>query len=76
MKHCCFDMTKLCCPFTQALVFPNHLYELVFEEELSTTRIAVRLYGGALLSESFIPVNKYIDCACTSSCEADKCLNT
>lgn len=40
-----------------ALVFPNHLYELVFEEELSTTRIAVRLYGGALLSLSLIMWN-------------------
>lgn len=51
------DMTKLCCAFsffypTQALVFPNQLYEVVFEEELSTTNISVRLYGGALLSKS------------------------
>lgn len=38
--------------FTQALVFPNQLYEVVFEEELSTTNISVRLYGGALLSKS------------------------
>lgn len=37
---------------TQALVFPNRLYEVVFEEELSTTNISVRLYGGALLSKS------------------------
>lgn len=37
---------------TQALVFPNQLYEVVFEEELSTTNISVRLYGGALLSKS------------------------
>ncbi|MEQ2182607.1 hypothetical protein GOODEAATRI_024078, partial [Goodea atripinnis] len=32
-----------------ALVFPNQLYELVFEEELFTTSISVRLYGAALL---------------------------
>ncbi|XP_017260990.1 tumor protein p53-inducible protein 11b isoform X2 [Kryptolebias marmoratus] len=35
-----------------ALVFPNQLYELVFEEELSTTSISVRLYGAALLMTS------------------------
>lgn len=39
-------------PSTQALVFPNRLYEVVFEEEISTTNISVRLYGGALLSKS------------------------
>lgn len=33
-------------------MFPNQLYEVVFEEELSTTNISVRLYGGALLSKS------------------------
>lgn len=58
----CWNRTVLCCydkscavllfPFTQALVFPNQLYEVVFEEELSTTNISVRLYGGALLSKS------------------------
>lgn len=58
----CWDRTVLCCfdkacavllfSFTQALVFPNQLYEVVFEEELSTTNISVRLYGGALLSKS------------------------
>uniref|UniRef100_H3DF33 Tumor protein p53-inducible protein 11 n=1 Tax=Tetraodon nigroviridis TaxID=99883 RepID=H3DF33_TETNG len=42
---------------TQALVFPNQLYEVVFEEELSTTRISVRLYGGALLSLALIMWN-------------------
>uniref|UniRef100_A0AAZ1XYB8 Tumor protein p53-inducible protein 11 n=1 Tax=Oreochromis aureus TaxID=47969 RepID=A0AAZ1XYB8_OREAU len=42
---------------TQALVFPNQLYEVVFEEELSTTNISVRLYGGALLSLSLIMWN-------------------
>ncbi|KAI4880912.1 hypothetical protein NFI96_029786 [Prochilodus magdalenae] len=35
-----------------ALVFPNLLYEIIFE--LTTTRISVRLYGGALLSISLI----------------------
>ncbi|XP_041729538.2 tumor protein p53-inducible protein 11-like [Coregonus clupeaformis] len=35
-----------------ALVFPSQLYELVFE--LRTTRISIRLYGGALLSVSLI----------------------
>ncbi|XP_061532175.1 tumor protein p53-inducible protein 11-like isoform X1 [Phycodurus eques] len=40
-----------------ALVFPNHLYEVVFEEELSTTSLSVRLYGGALLSLALIMWN-------------------
>ncbi|XP_056907578.1 tumor protein p53-inducible protein 11b isoform X1 [Takifugu flavidus] len=40
-----------------ALVFPNQLYEVVFEEELSTTNISVRLYGGALLSLALIMWN-------------------
>ncbi|KAG7327159.1 hypothetical protein KOW79_008765 [Hemibagrus wyckioides] len=35
-----------------ALAFPSQLYEIVFE--LSTTRISIRLYGGALLSISLI----------------------
>lgn len=35
-------------------MFPNQLYEVVFEEELSTTSISVRLYGGALLSKSSV----------------------
>ncbi|XP_028821845.1 tumor protein p53-inducible protein 11-like isoform X2 [Denticeps clupeoides] len=35
-----------------ALLFPGQLYEVVFE--LSTTRNAIRLYGGALLSISLI----------------------
>ncbi|CAL8291284.1 unnamed protein product [Boreogadus saida] len=37
-----------------ALLFPNQLYEVVFEEELSTTNISIRLYGGALLSLSLV----------------------
>lgn len=58
----CWNRTVLCCydkgcavllfPFTQALVFPKQLYEVAFVEELSTTDISVRLYGGALLSKS------------------------
>uniref|UniRef100_A0A3Q2CFT1 Tumor protein p53-inducible protein 11 n=1 Tax=Cyprinodon variegatus TaxID=28743 RepID=A0A3Q2CFT1_CYPVA len=40
-----------------ALVFPNQLYEVVFEEELSTTSISVRLYGAALLSLALIMWN-------------------
>ncbi|CAL8261224.1 unnamed protein product [Merluccius merluccius] len=40
-----------------ALVFPNQLYEVVFEEELSTTNISIRLYGGALLSLALIMWN-------------------
>ncbi|XP_061630824.1 tumor protein p53-inducible protein 11-like [Phyllopteryx taeniolatus] len=40
-----------------ALVFPNHLYEVVFEEELSPTSLSVRLYGGALLSLALIMWN-------------------
>ncbi|KAG7231113.1 hypothetical protein INR49_027153 [Caranx melampygus] len=40
-----------------ALVFPNQLYEVVFEEELSMTSISVRLYGGALLSLALIMWN-------------------
>lgn len=53
-ERSCVAMTRvvLLSSFTQALVFPNQLYEVVFEEELSTTNISVRLYGGALLSES------------------------
>uniref|UniRef100_A0A8C8M3K8 Tumor protein p53-inducible protein 11 n=1 Tax=Oncorhynchus tshawytscha TaxID=74940 RepID=A0A8C8M3K8_ONCTS len=38
----------------QALVCPNQLYEVVFEEEISNTSISIRLYGGALLSLSLI----------------------
>ncbi|KAM9423945.1 tumor protein p53-inducible protein 11-like isoform 2-T2 [Salvelinus alpinus] len=38
-----------------ALVFPSQLYEFVFE--LRTTRISIRLYGGALLSVSLIMWN-------------------
>ncbi|KAF3854998.1 hypothetical protein F7725_023053 [Dissostichus mawsoni] len=32
-----------------ALVFPNQLYEVVFEEQLSTTCLSIRLYGGDCL---------------------------
>ncbi|KAL1007757.1 hypothetical protein UPYG_G00091230 [Umbra pygmaea] len=35
-----------------ALIFPAQLYEFVFE--IRTTRISIRLYGGALLSVSLI----------------------
>ncbi|XP_060796779.1 tumor protein p53-inducible protein 11a isoform X1 [Neoarius graeffei] len=35
-----------------ALVFPAQLYEMVFE--LATTKVSIRLYGGALLSISLI----------------------
>ncbi|KAI7814478.1 tumor protein p53-inducible protein 11 [Triplophysa rosa] len=35
-----------------ALAFPNQLYEIIFE--LTTTRISIRLYGGALLCISLI----------------------
>ncbi|KAL0968702.1 hypothetical protein UPYG_G00270440 [Umbra pygmaea] len=37
-----------------ALVFPNQLYEVVFEEEISNGTVSIRLYGGALLSLSLI----------------------
>lgn len=37
--------------FLQALAFPGQLSEMVFEEELSSTNISIRLYGGALLSK-------------------------
>ncbi|KAG5839147.1 hypothetical protein ANANG_G00201860 [Anguilla anguilla] len=40
-----------------ALVFPNQLYEVVFDKELSVTSISIRLYGGALLSISLIMWN-------------------
>ncbi|XP_061772639.1 tumor protein p53-inducible protein 11-like [Nerophis ophidion] len=40
-----------------ALMFPNQLYEVVFEEELSNTSLSVRLYGGALLSLALIMWN-------------------
>ncbi|KAM9815801.1 tumor protein p53-inducible protein 11-like isoform 1-T2 [Syngnathus typhle] len=40
-----------------AVMFPNHLYEVVFEEELATTSLSVRLYGGALLSLALIMWN-------------------
>ncbi|XP_041052548.1 tumor protein p53-inducible protein 11-like isoform X4 [Carcharodon carcharias] len=37
-----------------ALTFPKLLYEAVFEEEGSNSKMSVRLYGGALLSISVI----------------------
>ncbi|KAJ8247561.1 hypothetical protein GJAV_G00247740 [Gymnothorax javanicus] len=40
-----------------ALLFPDQLYEIVFNDHLSTTRVTVRLYGGALLSISLIMWN-------------------
>ncbi|XP_036004009.1 tumor protein p53-inducible protein 11b [Fundulus heteroclitus] len=63
-----------------ALVFPNQLYELVFEEELSTTSISVRLYGAALLSKYQNVLNRkkdakatrgpimHGDCTCMAEC--------
>uniref|UniRef100_A0A3B3RKA1 Tumor protein p53-inducible protein 11 n=1 Tax=Paramormyrops kingsleyae TaxID=1676925 RepID=A0A3B3RKA1_9TELE len=43
--------------FLQALAFPGQLSEMVFEEELSSSIISIRLYGGALLSISLIMWN-------------------
>ncbi|XP_069037702.1 tumor protein p53-inducible protein 11 isoform X2 [Lepisosteus oculatus] len=40
-----------------ALTFPNQLYDAVFDEELSGTKMSIRLYGGALLSISLIMWN-------------------
>ncbi|XP_023698009.1 tumor protein p53-inducible protein 11-like [Paramormyrops kingsleyae] len=40
-----------------ALAFPGQLSEMVFEEELSSSIISIRLYGGALLSISLIMWN-------------------
>ncbi|XP_028842271.1 tumor protein p53-inducible protein 11b [Denticeps clupeoides] len=40
-----------------ALVFPNQLYEVVFDAEQTVTSISVRLYGGAVLSLSLIMWN-------------------
>ncbi|XP_060694384.1 tumor protein p53-inducible protein 11-like isoform X2 [Hemiscyllium ocellatum] len=39
---------------SKALIFPKRLYETVFDEDGSSTIMAVRLYGGALLSISLI----------------------
>ncbi|XP_030622650.1 tumor protein p53-inducible protein 11a [Chanos chanos] len=47
MSALLFTVTAL-----MALAFPSQVYEIVFE--LTTTRISVRLYGGALLSISLI----------------------
>ncbi|XP_036400317.1 tumor protein p53-inducible protein 11-like [Megalops cyprinoides] len=40
-----------------ALALPNQLYEVVFDDQLSATRVSVRLFGGALLSISLIMWN-------------------
>ncbi|KAL8169658.1 UNVERIFIED_CONTAM: hypothetical protein K2H54_054635 [Gekko kuhli] len=40
-----------------ALTFPDQLYDAVFEEESVTSKIPIRLYGGALLSISLIMWN-------------------
>ncbi|XP_029108010.1 tumor protein p53-inducible protein 11-like [Scleropages formosus] len=40
-----------------ALAFPNQLSEIVLEEQLPTTSISIRLYGGAVLSISLIMWN-------------------
>uniref|UniRef100_UPI00398E6D55 tumor protein p53-inducible protein 11-like n=1 Tax=Pristiophorus japonicus TaxID=55135 RepID=UPI00398E6D55 len=37
-----------------ALIFPEHLYDAVFDEDRSSSKMSVRLYGGALLSISLI----------------------
>lgn len=37
-----------------ALIFPKQLYEAIFEEELTTIKIFVRLYGATLLSLAVI----------------------
>lgn len=39
------------CLLPQALIFPKQLYEAIFEEELTTIKIFVRLYGATLLSK-------------------------
>ncbi|XP_041052546.1 tumor protein p53-inducible protein 11-like isoform X3 [Carcharodon carcharias] len=44
----------MCVSCFQALTFPKLLYEAVFEEEGSNSKMSVRLYGGALLSISVI----------------------
>ncbi|KAG2463262.1 P5I11 protein, partial [Polypterus senegalus] len=41
----------------EALTFPNQLYDAVFDEELSNTKMSIRLYGAALLSISLIMWN-------------------
>ncbi|XP_003214675.2 tumor protein p53-inducible protein 11 isoform X1 [Anolis carolinensis] len=40
-----------------ALIFPEQLYDAVFEEESVNSKMPVRLYGGALLSISLIMWN-------------------
>ncbi|XP_057203595.1 tumor protein p53-inducible protein 11b [Triplophysa rosa] len=40
-----------------ALVFPNQLYEVVFDQEQTATSVSIRLYGGAILSLSLIMWN-------------------
>ncbi|XP_072447956.1 tumor protein p53-inducible protein 11-like isoform X2 [Chiloscyllium punctatum] len=41
-----------------ALIFPKRLYETVFDEDGSSTIMAVRLYGGALLITSALLIEK------------------
>lgn len=53
-ESCCarYDSVALClCLLPQALIFPKQLYEAIFEEELTTIKIFVRLYGATLLSK-------------------------
>lgn len=53
-KYCCarHDSVALCVHLLpQALIFPKQLYEAIFEEELTTIKIFVRLYGATLLSK-------------------------
>lgn len=53
-EYCCarYDSVALCVRLLpQALIFPKQLYEAVFEEELTTIKIFVRLYGATLLSK-------------------------
>ncbi|MBN3306716.1 tumor protein p53-inducible protein 11 isoform X2 [Amia ocellicauda] len=40
-----------------ALTFPNQLYDAVFNQELTGTKMSIRLYGGALLSISLVMWN-------------------
>lgn len=53
-EYCCarYDSVALCVRLLpQALIFPKQLYEAIFEEELTTIKIFVRLYGATLLSK-------------------------
>lgn len=49
----------------KALIFPNQLYEVVFDQEQTDTSVSIRLYGGAILSKflknySFIKNNSVL----------------